>query len=150
MAQMIYSGAWGKLIHEKNQKSKISWHCPFNGVLWIGIALKPIRIRLSILMPIRILHQVVTCWVIGTFFCCFYSHQCQSTLIFLSSQRHSSSELREVSRISYSEQFLQIFLFETFAGFSRNYIAYSAIFPLFSMVCKTGSLSTAPGTEIHS
>ncbi len=27
---MVYSGAWGKLIHEKNQKSKISWHCPFN------------------------------------------------------------------------------------------------------------------------
>ncbi len=26
---MVYSGAWGKLIHEKNQKSKISWHCPF-------------------------------------------------------------------------------------------------------------------------
>ncbi len=22
--------AWGKLIHEKNQKSKISWHCPSN------------------------------------------------------------------------------------------------------------------------
>ncbi len=26
---MVYSGAWGKLINEKNQKSKISWHCPF-------------------------------------------------------------------------------------------------------------------------
>ncbi len=26
---MLYSGALGKLIHEKNQKSKISWHCPF-------------------------------------------------------------------------------------------------------------------------
>ncbi len=26
---MVYSGAWGKLIHEKNQKQKISWHCPF-------------------------------------------------------------------------------------------------------------------------
>ncbi len=26
---MEYSGAWGKLIHEKNQKQKISWHCPF-------------------------------------------------------------------------------------------------------------------------
>ncbi len=26
---IVYSGAWGKLIHEKNQKSKISWHCPF-------------------------------------------------------------------------------------------------------------------------
>jgi hypothetical protein len=26
---MEYSRAWGKLIHEKNLKSKISWHCPF-------------------------------------------------------------------------------------------------------------------------
>ncbi len=26
---IVYSGAWGKLINEKNQKSKISWHCPF-------------------------------------------------------------------------------------------------------------------------
>ncbi len=25
---MVYSGAWGKLIHDKNQKS-ISCHCPF-------------------------------------------------------------------------------------------------------------------------
>ncbi len=23
------SGAWGKVIHEKNRKQKISWHCPF-------------------------------------------------------------------------------------------------------------------------
>jgi hypothetical protein len=30
-ALLVYSGAWGKLIHEKKkQKSKISWHCPFN------------------------------------------------------------------------------------------------------------------------
>ncbi len=27
---MEYSGAGVKLIHEKNQKQKISWHCPFN------------------------------------------------------------------------------------------------------------------------
>jgi hypothetical protein len=27
---MEYSGVGGKLIHEKNQKQKISWHCPFN------------------------------------------------------------------------------------------------------------------------
>jgi hypothetical protein len=26
---MGYSGAGGKLIHEKNKKQKISWHCPF-------------------------------------------------------------------------------------------------------------------------
>ncbi len=26
---MEYSGAGGKLIHEKNQKQKILWHCPF-------------------------------------------------------------------------------------------------------------------------
>jgi hypothetical protein len=29
---MEYSGAGGKLIHEKNQKQKISWHCPFKDV----------------------------------------------------------------------------------------------------------------------
>ncbi len=29
---MVLSGAWGKLIHEKNQKQKISWHCPFNNI----------------------------------------------------------------------------------------------------------------------
>jgi hypothetical protein len=28
-ALLVYSGAWGKLIHEKNKKSKISGHCPF-------------------------------------------------------------------------------------------------------------------------
>ncbi len=30
MSVMVFSDAWGKLIHEKNQKLKISWHCPFN------------------------------------------------------------------------------------------------------------------------
>ena len=29
---MWYSGAGGKLIHKKNQKQKISWHCPFKAV----------------------------------------------------------------------------------------------------------------------
>ncbi len=28
---MGYFGDGGKLIHEKNQKQKISWHCPFKG-----------------------------------------------------------------------------------------------------------------------
>jgi hypothetical protein len=28
---MQYCGAGGKLIHQKNQKQKISWHCPFKG-----------------------------------------------------------------------------------------------------------------------
>ncbi len=31
MVLMGYSGAEGKLTHEKNQKQKISWHCPFKG-----------------------------------------------------------------------------------------------------------------------
>ncbi len=30
---MEYSGAGGKLIHEINQKQKISWHCPFKAEL---------------------------------------------------------------------------------------------------------------------
>ncbi len=29
MVVLVYSDASGKLIHEKNQKLKISWHCPF-------------------------------------------------------------------------------------------------------------------------
>ncbi len=32
-ALMVYSGAWGKLNHEKNQNQKISWHCPSKGNL---------------------------------------------------------------------------------------------------------------------
>ncbi len=30
---MVYSGAWGKLIHEKTQQLKISWHCPFKRLI---------------------------------------------------------------------------------------------------------------------
>ncbi len=29
MAAIVYSGVWWKLIHEKYQKLKILWHCPF-------------------------------------------------------------------------------------------------------------------------
>ncbi len=28
---MQYPGAGGKLIHERSQEQKISWHCPFKG-----------------------------------------------------------------------------------------------------------------------
>ncbi len=28
MTLLLLSEAWGKMIHEKNQKQKISWHCP--------------------------------------------------------------------------------------------------------------------------
>ncbi len=31
---MEYSGAGGKLIYKKNQKQKISWHCPFKPYFW--------------------------------------------------------------------------------------------------------------------
>jgi hypothetical protein len=27
---MLFSGFWGKMIHEKNLKKKILWQCPFN------------------------------------------------------------------------------------------------------------------------
>ncbi len=32
MNQMLFSGAWGKMIHEKNLKQKISSHCSFNAI----------------------------------------------------------------------------------------------------------------------
>jgi hypothetical protein len=34
MTLTLFSGAWGKAIHEKNLKKKISWHCPFNRGKW--------------------------------------------------------------------------------------------------------------------
>jgi hypothetical protein len=33
---MGYLGAWGEIIHEKNLKSKILWHYPFNYVMTMG------------------------------------------------------------------------------------------------------------------
>ncbi len=32
----FFSGAWGKVIHEKNLKQKISWHCPFEEIIKIA------------------------------------------------------------------------------------------------------------------
>ncbi len=43
---MVYSGAWGNLIHEKSQKSKILWHCPFQPNLFSIFSLcfrKPLK-----------------------------------------------------------------------------------------------------------
>jgi hypothetical protein len=37
MVLMEYSGAEGKLIHEKNQKQKVSWHCPFKWIQFFPI-----------------------------------------------------------------------------------------------------------------
>jgi len=34
---MVYSGTWGKLIHEENQMSKMSWHCPFKLVSYSNL-----------------------------------------------------------------------------------------------------------------
>jgi hypothetical protein len=33
MTLMLFSGAWEKVIHEKNLKQKISRHCPFKKLL---------------------------------------------------------------------------------------------------------------------
>ncbi len=41
IAVKVYSDAWGKLIHEKNQKSKVSWHCPFKQYNAHDTKLKP-------------------------------------------------------------------------------------------------------------
>ncbi len=32
MNLMLFPGSWGNMIHEKNIKQKISWHCPKSGV----------------------------------------------------------------------------------------------------------------------
>ena len=34
---MGHSGAGGKLIHKKNKKQKISWHCPFKQIVIVYV-----------------------------------------------------------------------------------------------------------------
>ncbi len=33
MALVLFSGAWGRMIHAKNLNQKISWHCPCKGTV---------------------------------------------------------------------------------------------------------------------
>ncbi len=40
MTLMLFSGAWGKMIHEKNLKQNISWHCPFKEIFFINLRRK--------------------------------------------------------------------------------------------------------------
>ncbi len=55
---MQYSGAGGKLIHPKNQKQKISWHCPFKGID------QSFQLR----GEIRLIRSAMTNWRLGNFF----------------------------------------------------------------------------------
>jgi hypothetical protein len=46
MILTLLSGAWGKVIHEKNLKQKILWHCPFKGTVrpdWICMRVVPLE-----------------------------------------------------------------------------------------------------------
>ncbi len=65
---MEYSGAGGKLIHEKNQKQKISWHCPFNWLCkkWIELA----YVTLSVLLALCCIALDITCNI------CLHVKQC--------------------------------------------------------------------------
>ncbi len=46
MILMLFSGAWGKMIHEKNLQQKISWHCPFKKhCSWKYRTMSPVRKR---------------------------------------------------------------------------------------------------------
>jgi hypothetical protein len=76
-ALMVYSGAWGKLIHEKNLTSKkISWHCPFNVVKSVhhdlGSGLNPASGVYRILF--------VTWWIFISFLTAVYTAQLTAVL----------------------------------------------------------------------
>jgi hypothetical protein len=77
-------------------------------VLWIGIVLIPVRIRLSILIPIHIrirsLPNFNMCWK-NRIFCYFYSQQCQLNLFCLCEprqryRRHNFQYFRQYCRCS--------------------------------------------------
>ncbi len=43
MTLMLFSGAWGKMIHQRNLKQKISWHYPFKCTLYNTYGLQESR-----------------------------------------------------------------------------------------------------------
>ncbi len=57
---MGYPGAGGKHIDEKNQKQKISWHCPFKMTICKGMCtLKCTGKRVILFTPLHLLHKFV-------------------------------------------------------------------------------------------
>jgi hypothetical protein len=68
---MGYSGAGGKLIHEKNQKQKISRHCPFKGPPYeLDRNEKVIRLFIiALVLPVMISFLLLT----------FVTFQCQKS-----------------------------------------------------------------------
>ena len=52
---MEYSGAGCKLIDEKNQKQKISWHCPFKLVLMESTVPPPSQLTDWLLIEVSLL-----------------------------------------------------------------------------------------------
>ncbi len=64
---MVYSGAWGKLIHEKNQKQKISWHCPFKQIMSISWDSPKLQIETYILPLKHTEILIISEWEIDQF-----------------------------------------------------------------------------------
>ena len=50
MTRILFLGAWGKVIHEKNQKQKISRHCPFKYSLVTFVLRKQLSSTASFLL----------------------------------------------------------------------------------------------------
>jgi len=75
-----YSGTPGWLNHEKNRRSKISWHCPFNGAKKIGpltcysAATKKLHQIIRFNGPISKLCLSVICYDHNIYFSDNYNH----------------------------------------------------------------------------
>ncbi len=66
MTLMLFSGAWGKVVHEKNLKKKISWHCPFKGRVFKKFSKSTLDFRVILTVsPIRGVDDSL--WVTNSF-----------------------------------------------------------------------------------
>ncbi len=64
---MGYSGAGGKLIHEKNQKQKISWHCPFKAFIQVfSIYVQTIFLNIWVSASSQLVYAVFTTFFIAS------------------------------------------------------------------------------------
>jgi hypothetical protein len=74
MTLMLFSGAWGKMNHEKKPKRKILWHCPFNG----HIVIRTVQCDSCCLIMMSV--QYNSCWS-----CSFFLHLCNECMAYLTS-----------------------------------------------------------------
>ncbi len=74
MILLLLSGVRGKVIHEKNLKQKISWHCPINAEFWNDFLFYFVTLWIIefFLGYLHVLHNISLRSIVSVAFCMIY------------------------------------------------------------------------------